>query len=117
MKVGDIVKHKYHRSLDGFVVEVVGDFVTIKSSENGTIWTDRQDNFSLAATTNKYHRTVKSTTIDVYDVLVAWDVTNPAVQHAIKKLLQPGARGHKSKKQDLEEALASIKRAIELEAE
>lgn len=66
---------------------------------------------------NKYQRQVPSTTIDVYDVLVAWDVTNPAVQHAIKKLLQPGARGHKSKKQDLEEALASIKRAIELEAD
>ena len=65
---------------------------------------------------NKYHRQVKSTTVDVYDILQAWDVTNPAIQHAIKKLLQPGARGHKSKIQDLEEAMASVNRAIELES-
>lgn len=53
--------------------------------------------------------------VDVYDVLMAWDVTNPAIQHAIKKLLQPGARGHKTRAQDLKEAMQSLKRAIELE--
>lgn len=65
--------------------------------------------------TNKYMRKVPKLEIDVYDVLTAWNVTNPAVQHAIKKLLQPGQRGHKSLVQDLEEAALSIKRAIELE--
>jgi len=54
-------------------------------------------------------------TIDVYDVLTAFNVTNPATQHAIKRLLMPGERGHKTKAQDLQEALDSIKRAIELE--
>lgn len=53
--------------------------------------------------------------LDVYDVLAAWEVTNPAIQHAVKKLLMPGARGAKSKVQDIEEVLASIKRALELE--
>lgn len=66
-------------------------------------------------TTNKYQRTVKGVSIDVYDVLKAWNVTNPAVQHAIKKLLQPGQRGVKSVAQDLCEAKQSIERAIELE--
>lgn len=64
---------------------------------------------------NKYQRTIKGTVVDVYDVLHAWEVHNPAIQHAIKKLLQPGLRGHKNRSQDLNEALASIKRAIELE--
>ena len=65
--------------------------------------------------TNKYQRIVPSTTIDVYDVLTAWNVTNPAIQHAIKKLLQPGQRGHKTKSEDLQEALVSLQRAIQIE--
>lgn len=63
---------------------------------------------------NKYQREVPSTTIDVYDVLKAFNVTNPATAHAVKKLLAPGQRGVKDEKQDLTEAMDSIKRAIEL---
>ena len=54
--------------------------------------------------------------IDVYDVLTIFDVTNPALQHAIKKLLCPGQRtAAKDKIQDLREAILSIERAIEME--
>ena len=63
---------------------------------------------------NKYQRQVPSTTIDIYDVLNAYRVTCPATQHAIKKLLQPGERGHKDKLTDLREALASVERAIQM---
>lgn len=66
---------------------------------------------------NKYQRTIKGITLDVYDVLQAWEVSNPAIQHAIKKLLQPGTRGHKSRQQDLQEALVSLRRAIELDGD
>ena len=66
---------------------------------------------------SKYHRTIKGVQLDVYDVLKAWNVTNPATQHAIKKLLQPGQRGHKDTMQDLNEAQQSIARAIELESD
>lgn len=66
--------------------------------------------------TSKYHRTIKGVTLDVYDVLQAWKVSNPATQHAIKKLLMPGTRGHKDTLQDLTEARQSIDRAIELES-
>lgn len=62
----------------------------------------------------KYNRRVKGTTIDVYDVLKAFDVRCPARQHAIKKLLAPGKRGVKDERQDLEEARDSVVRAIEL---
>ena len=55
-----------------------------------------------------------SVVVDVYDVLRAWDVRDPAIQHAIKKLLQPGQRGSKSAVQDLREAIGSIERAIQL---
>jgi hypothetical protein len=73
------------------------------------------DHSSVVVTPNKYQRQVKGTVVDVYDILKAWDVRNPAVQHAIKKLLQPGQRGHKDALQDLREAGQSIERAIELE--
>lgn len=67
---------------------------------------------------NKYHREIKSHVwVDVYDVLEAFEVRNSAVQHALKKLLAPGQRGTKSTVQDLEEAILSINRAIELEKE
>ena len=49
--------------------------------------------------------------IDVYDVLDAFDVTNPAAAHAIKKLLCPGGRGFKDWETDLQEAIDSLERA------
>lgn len=52
--------------------------------------------------------------VDVYDVLRAFAVTDPAIQHAVKKLLCTGNRGHKDRKQDLEEAVQSIERAIDV---
>ena len=67
--------------------------------------------------TNKYQRECKGVYIDVYDVLKAFKVVNPATQHAIKKLLASGQRGYKDVKQDLQEARDSIMRAIELEGE
>lgn len=66
---------------------------------------------------SKYDKQIRSETVDVYDVLKAFDVHCPAIQHAVKKLLMPGLRGDKSVLQDLKEALSSIERAIELEAE
>jgi hypothetical protein len=69
---------------------------------------------------NKYQRDIpfdetQILTVDVYDILVAFDVRCPAIQHAIKKLLMPGQRGHKSRRDDLNEAIQSIERAIELD--
>ena len=52
---------------------------------------------------------------DVYDVLVAFNVTCPAAAHAIKKLLCAGLRGHKNKKEDKQEAINSIRRSLELD--
>lgn len=71
------------------------------------------------ASSNKYEREItdrqgNSATVDVYDVLKAFEVTCPATQHAVKKLLCSGLRGHKDLQTDLIEAKESIIRAIEL---
>ena len=71
----------------------------------------------MAKLESKYSRRIGREIVDVYDVLMAFNVTNPATQHAIKKLLMPGNRGHKDKITDLKEAHQSIARAIELESE
>ena len=63
---------------------------------------------------NKYKVPCKGVEIDVYDVLKAFSVTCPGTQHAVKKLLKTGKRGYKDNKQDLNEAIKSIIRAIEL---
>ena len=83
-----------------------------------------RDEQSVLSPGSKYKRQIRQTLpeghdgasviADVYDVLRAWDVTCPAIQHAIKKLLQPGQRGSKSAVQDLREAIGSIERAIQL---
>lgn len=66
-------------------------------------------------TPSKYDRPCKGITIDVYDVLKAFNVDNPALQHLIKKALCCGLRGHKDRMQDVLEVLESAKRAVELE--
>lgn len=55
--------------------------------------------------------------IDVYRVLVLFGVTNPCLQHAIKKLLCAGQRGIKDQKQDVQEAIASLLRYLEMQTE
>ena len=67
---------------------------------------------------NKYSKEIRQGVfVDVYDVLRAFDVECPAMQHAIKKMLCSGQRGVKSVNQDKLEAIASIERSIELDSE
>jgi len=66
-------------------------------------------------THSKYHREIRpGVFVDVYDVLHAWRVTNPALQHLIKKALQPGERGHKTMMEDLNDIVVSANRAYDL---
>jgi hypothetical protein len=64
---------------------------------------------------SKYHVQIKGQWVDVYDILTAYSVTNPADAHAIKKMLCPAQRGAKDGIQDRQEAIVSLQRAIELE--
>ena len=71
-------------------------------------------------TPNKYTRWMptldgRKVPVDVYCVLAAFPTGSAAVDHAVKKQLAPGQRGHKDRIQDLKEARDSLTRAIELE--
>jgi len=64
---------------------------------------------------NKYNRKVigidgYSTTVDVYRVLVAFDVTAPEIQHAAKKILCAEIRGKGNAEQDISEAILSLQK-------
>lgn len=77
---------------------------------------DLNDCIGAPEADNKYMHEIKpGVFVDVYDVLMAWNVTNPALQHLIKKALQAGDRGHKSREQDLQDIIDSAIRAKELE--
>jgi hypothetical protein len=64
---------------------------------------------------NKYSVNIKGVQIDVYDILDAHNVRNPALQHLVKKCLHGGMRGHKSREEDLKDIIASAQRAYEIE--
>lgn len=51
--------------------------------------------------------------IDVYGIIRAYEISDPELQHAIKKILCAGQRGVKSKKQDILEAIQSLNIWIE----
>jgi len=53
-------------------------------------------------------------TVDVYRVLTLFNVNDPCIQHAIKKLLCAGDRGDKSMIKDITEARDSLNRHLEM---
>lgn len=63
---------------------------------------------------NTYNYYFKNTlhldAVDVYRVLELFEVTDPCLQHAIKKLLCAGGRGAKDIEQDVQESIDSLER-------
>lgn len=55
--------------------------------------------------------------IDIYRVLLLFCVTDPCLQHATKKLLCAGNRGVKDELKDVQEAIASLTRYLEIKTE
>jgi len=55
--------------------------------------------------------------VDVYRVLDLFGVSNPCIQHAVKKLLCSGQRGVKDTQQDVQEAITSLLRYLEMKTE
>ena len=52
--------------------------------------------------------------IDIYRVLKMWQVTDPCIQHAVKKLLVAGKRGNKVMSIDVKEAIVALERFIQM---
>lgn len=55
--------------------------------------------------------------IDVYRVLDLYEVTDPCVQHAVKKLLVAGKRGAKDQAKDIQEAIDTLTRWQDMQGE
>lgn len=73
---------------------------------------------SLAELYPHYHKSVKGfDSIDVYRVLMLWQVNDPAVQHAVKKLLCLGDRGSKDFDKDLKESIHTLQRLQDIRKE
>lgn len=84
----------------------VNDAVSVNNTHNEV------SGIANANTTRSYYDvTINGTTVDIYDILTAYKVTDHAVAHAIKKLLRLG-KGHKDVATDINEAIASLKRAL-----
>lgn len=86
-------------------------------------WSDKQTvAVYMNNTTKKHSHYYKDVShlneIDVYRVIELFEVVDPCLQHAIKKLLVTGGRdGKKSKEQDVKDVIASCNRWLEMQAE
>lgn len=68
--------------------------------------------------THYFKDVARLTEVDVYRVLTLFDVGDPAIGHAIKKLLVAGGRGaQKTIDQDVQEAIDTLERWKEMRAE
>lgn len=52
--------------------------------------------------------------LDPYRIIKVYKISDPAIQHALKKLLCPGTRGKKSLIEDIEEVICSLQRLVEM---
>jgi hypothetical protein len=68
---------------------------------------------------NHYYKDVSNLQfVDVYRVLQLFNVTDPCIQHAVKKLLVAGGRGAgKDITKDVQESIDSLKRWQEMRSE
>jgi len=75
--------------------------------------------FHMKQKHSHYFKSVKGLDeVDVYRVLQLFEVTDPCLQHAIKKLLVAGGRGGgKGHETDITEAIVSLQRALDMERE
>ena len=55
--------------------------------------------------------------IDVYRIIELYELHDPCFQHALKKILVPGARGHKDLINDINDIIDTMQRKIEMMAE
>lgn len=55
--------------------------------------------------------------IDVYRIIELFGITDPCLQHAIKKLLVAGGRGHKDIDRDIQDVIDSCQRWQEMREE
>ena len=86
----------------------------IEPQESDMSPTSKESARNTIVAPSKYHRQIKKDIngwSDIYDTLDAYRVDNPAIAHAVKKMLCAGTRGYKDYQQDIQEAIDSLERA------
>lgn len=97
----------------------VGDFFLASDFEPyDPVAEVQEQKLAINPASSKYNREIlgldgRKALVDVYRVLVAFDITDPELQHALKKLLCLGIRGKGDYRQDLEEAVLSLNKLQE----
>ena len=66
---------------------------------------------------NHYFKPCPFTHIDIYRILTMYEVTDPCLAHAIKKLLVAGKRGAKDEYKDVQEAIDTLSRWQDMRVE
>lgn len=66
---------------------------------------------------NHYFRPCPYDSVDVYRVLEIFNVTDPCIQHAVKKLLVAGGRGHKDISKDIQDVIDTCVRWQQMKIE
>ena len=67
---------------------------------------------------NHYFKDVsKLKKLDVYRILDLYEVYDPCIQHALKKLLVAGGRGHKDVSRDIQDVIDTLIRWQEMQRE
>ena len=140
VKVGDkVVLRKYPNGANEVAwceedIEYIGKTVTVTAvCDDGDIEFDGPRSeyyghhwppgyFDLAVPATKHSHYFKSVEglkfIDVYRVLQLFNVTDPCIQHAVKKLLVAGGRGAgKDINQDIQESIDTLVRWQEMQTE
>ena len=79
---------------------------------------DKEDNKSQAVKHAHYKKDVKHLDyVDVYRIIDLYELHDPCFQHALKKILVPGARGHKDLINDINDIIDTMQRKLEMIAE
>lgn len=75
----------------------------------------------MSVTEVKYPHYIKDvghlSKLDIYRLLRTYQVSDPCLQHAIKKLMCAGSRGYKDQEKDVREAIDTLHRFLEMNAE
>ena len=66
---------------------------------------------------NHYFKPCPYDTLDVYRVINIFGVTDPCIQHALKKLLCSGVRGYKDQSKDIQDVIDTLERWKEMRYE
>lgn len=59
---------------------------------------------------NHYFKPCPYDTLDVYRVISIFGVSDPCIQHALKKLLCSGVRGYKDQSKDIQDVIDTLER-------